>query len=637
MNIKTFVFFVVMACLPLLSYAAEQKSVLSQEKNIKNHQTLENTQPQWRYALSLAGTPKYDKYFTHYDYVNVNASKGGQFNDSVTGTFNSFNPYIVNGTPAAGFSSRGGGKQYDTLMAQSPEETSVNYPLIAQAVQYPDDFSWVKFRLNPKAIWHDGHPITADDVVWSFHALKQNSPFFNNYYHSVLRVEKNADDEVTFIFQSSGNRELPFIMGQMPVLPQHWWEGTDKNGKKRNISEPTLEVPLGSGPYRLERFNPGKFVTWKRVDDYWAKDLPVNRGRFNFERVHYTYFLDPNAEWEAFKKGHIVDWRLENRIQRWNQSYYFAAVERGDIIRASFAFHGSGRVQGFFINTRLSKFADRRVRKALNLAFDFESLNQSLFFNDYQRISSYFDGLDLAAKGIPHGLELEILETVRQEVPPELFTEPFTNPVYDSPQSSRRYLTQAMHLLNEAGWHLDGTLLVNDKGEVFTLEVMLSDNAFERATAPFIAQLSRLGIQATMRVVDASQYRNREANYDFDLIVKAIGQSDSPGNEQLDFWGSKAADLPGGYNVAGIKNPAVDTLIDRIIYAKNRDELVAATRALDRVLLWNYYIIPQWYSDHFNIAYWNKFSIPHPQPKASGIDLSSWWINPKKVKALKTE
>ena len=586
--------------------------------------------PEWRTSLSLGVEPKYGDNFTHYDYVNVNAPKGGTFNDSRTGTFNSFNPYIVTGTPAAGFSSRGGGEQYDTLMAPSTEETSVNYPLIAEAAQYPDDFSWVKFRLNKKARWHDGRPITAEDVVWSFNVLKSNSPFFNNYYHSVKKAEKTGENEVTFVFEEKGNRELPYVMGQMPVLPQHWWEGTDETGKKRDITAPTLEIPLGSGPYEVESFIAGKSITWKRVKNYWAADLPVNRGRFNFDKEHYSYFLDPNAAWEAFKKGNLVDWNLENRIQRWNQSYDFPAVKNGQVIRRSFAFHGSGRMQGLFINTRRPQFADRRVRQALNLAFDFESLNKSMFFNDYHRISSYFDGLDLAAKGLPQGKELEILETVKDEVPAEVFTTPFSNPVYDKPDSSRRYLTEAMRLLNEAGWHLEENRLVNKKGEVFTLEVMLSDMAFERATAPFIANLQRLGIDASMRVVDASQYQNREANFDFDLVIKVIGQSDSPGNEQLEYWGSKAADRPGSYNVAGIKNPAVDKLIERVIYAKDREELVAATRALDRVLLWNYYVIPQWYAEHLNIAYWDKFGIPEPQPEASGVDIPSWWVKKDK-------
>ena len=287
-------------------------------------------------------------------------------------------------------------------------------------------------------------------------------------------------------------------------------------------------------------------------------------------------------------------------------------------------------MQGLFINTRRPQFADVRVRKALNLAFDFESLNKSIFFNDYHRISSYFAGLDLAATGLPKGQELEILQTVKDKVPEEVFTTPYSNPVYDKPNASRIYLTQAMQLLNDAGWHLKNNKLVDKNGHVFTLEIMLSDMAFERATAPFISNLQRLGIDATMRVVDASQYQNRQANFDFDLIVNAIAQSDSPGNEQLELWGSASADKAGSFNLAGIKNPAIDILINRIIYAKDREELVAATRALDRVLLWNYYVIPQWYADHINIAYWNKFDIPEPQPEATGIDIYSWSIKPDK-------
>ena len=587
---------------------------------------LAQAEPQWRTALSLGVEPKYSEGFNHFDYVNVNAPKRGTFNDSRIGTFNSFNPYIVTGTPAAGFSQFGPSEQYDTLMASSTQEQSVNYPLIAEAVMYPDDFSWAKFRLNRNARWHDGQPITVDDVIWSFNVLKAISPYFSSYYHSVVKAEKSADNEVTFTFKETGNRELPCILGQIPVLPRHWWEGVDKNGKRRDITAPTLEIPLGSGPYEVESFVTGKSITWKRVKNYWAADLPVNRGRFNFDKIHYSYFMDPNAAWEAFKKGNLVDWNLENRIQRWNQSYDFPAVKNGQVIRRSFEFRGMGRMQGLFINTRRPYFSDIRVRKALNLAFDFESLNKSLFFNDYRRISSYFDGLDLASKGLPQGKELEILQTVKGEVPPEVFTTPFSNPVYDKPEKSRQYLTEAMHLLNEAGWKLDRGRLVDKNGHPFTLEVMLNDPAFERVTAPFIANLQRLGIDASMRVVDASQYQNRRMNFDFDLIVHSIGQSDSPGNEQLGYWGSKAADEAGSSNLAGIKNAAVDALINRIIYAKDRDELVAATRALDRVLLWNYYVIPQWTSDHINIAYWNKFIIPEPQPEVIGIDIYSWWI-----------
>lgn len=590
--------------------------------------SIARAEPEWHHAISLGNEPMYKADFTHYDYVDVNARKGGQFNDSRIGTFNSFNPYIVTGTPAAGFAPIGPSEQYDTLMASSTQEQSVNYPLIAEAVMYPDDFSWVKFRLNKNAKWHDGQPITVDDVIWSFNVLKANSPYFSNYYHSVVKAEKNADNEVTFIFEEAGNRELPCILGQMPVLPRHWWEGVDKNGKQRDITAPTLEIPLGSGPYEVESFVAGKSITWKRAKNYWAVDLPVNRGRFNFDKIHYSYFMDPNAAWEAFKKGGIVDWVVENRIQRWNEGYRFSAVERGDIVRRSFEFHGMGRMQGLFINTRRPYFSDIRVRKALNLAFDFEALNKSLFFNDYHRISSYFDGLDLAAKGLPQGQELEILETLRDKVPPEVFTTPFSNPVYDKPDSSRIYLTEAMRLLQAAGWHLQQNKLVDKDGHVFKLEIMLSDIAFERATTPFIANLRRLGIDATMRAVDASQYQNRQMNFDFDMIVNTIGQSDSPGNEQLGYWGSKAADKVGSSNFSGIKNEAVDVLINRIIYAKDRNELVAASRALDRVLLWNYYVIPQWASDHLNIAYWNKFIIPEPQPEVIGIDIFSWAIKP---------
>lgn len=596
---------------------------------------LAQADPTWKEALSLGATPKYNTNFKHYDYVNPDAPKGGQLNQISTGTFNSFNPYIVMGSAPNGLSARSGGLLYDTLMSSSTQEQSVNYPLIAQAALYPDDYSWVKFKLNPKAKWHDGQAITADDVIWTFETLKKISPFFSNYYHSVISAKKTAENEVTFTFDAAGNRELPVIMAGLPILPKHWWEGLDKNGQKRDISKPTTEIPLGSGAYQIDHFVFGKYIIWKRVANYWGRDLAVNIGRNNFETVRYSYFLDPNAEWEAFKKGGVSDIRQETRIRRWKQDYHFPAVIRGDVVLRSFPRQGSGVMQGYFLNTRRPQLSDIRVREALNLAFDFKIMNASLFYNDYLRINSYFFGLSFASKNLPQGRELEILNTVRDQVPSGVFTKAFTMPVYQNEQAKRAYLTRAMQLLNSAGWQLKNNRLVNKAGQPFQLEFLLDNAAFEGVTALYIDNLQRLGIDATLRLVDASQYQNRQAEFDFDVIVNAIGQSDNPGNEQLEFWGSAAADRQGSYNVSGIKNPAIDTLINQVIYAKNRQDLMAATAALDRVLLWNYYVIPQWASDHVNIAYWNKFGIPEPQPAASSIDIFSWWIDLKKQQRLK--
>jgi microcin C transport system substrate-binding protein len=597
-------------------------------------ETTEDAAP-WRHATSLIGEPKYPAGFKHYDYVNPDAPKGGTLNQATFGTFDSLNPYIVQGSPAAGLSQTGGGRLYDTLMDAATDQAGTNYPLIAEALSYPDDYSWVKFRLNPAAHWHDGKPITPEDVVWSFETLKAQSPFHNKYYANVVKAEVTGEREVTFTFDKAGNRELPNIMGQLVVLPKHWWDGTDANGKKRDITRSTLEIPLGSGAYRIDSVSPGQRIVWTRVPDYWGKDLPTQVGRSNFDRVVIDYYRDPNATWQAFQKGGLDDVRRENRIARWIQEYNFPAVKRGDVVQRSFPIAAYGLMQGFVLNQRRDKFRDPRVRKALNYAFDFETMNRTLFFDKYKRIESYFAGIDLASSGLPQGKELEILETVRDKVPPEVFTEEFKLPVNDTQQAFRDNLRRAVELLNEAGWVLKGNKMVNAKtGEPFTIEFLEDDPSFERVVAPYIQNLKRIGIDARLRNVDPAQYVARLNDFDFDVTSQVFGQSHSPGNEQREFWGSAAADVKGSRNLMGIKDPAVDALIDRIVFARDREELIAATHALDRVLLWNYYVVPQWFSDTINVAYWNKFGIPEKQPEYSGIDTESWWIDPAKEKAL---
>ncbi|WEK51378.1 MAG: extracellular solute-binding protein [Candidatus Kaistia colombiensis] len=592
----------------------------------------------WRTSTSLIGKPKYEDGFQHYDYVNPDAPKGGTLNQAAVGTFDSLNPYIVQGTPAAGFAAFGGGLLYDTLMEQATDQAGTNYALVAEALAHPDDFAWVKFRLNPKARWHDGKPITPEDVVWSFETLKAQSPMYNKYYADVAKAEITGEREVTFTFDKPGNRELPNIMGDLPILPKHWWEGTDASGKKRDISKSTLEVPLGSGVYAIESQSPGRQIVWKRVDDYWGKDLPTRVGRNNFDRIKIDYYRDPNASWEAFKKGGLDDYRQENRIGRWMTEYNFDAVKSGKVIQRSFPVHAAGRMQGYVLNQRRDKFKDPRVRQALNYVFDFETMNRTLFFDKYKRIESYYAGIDLASSGLPEGKELEILETVRDEVPPEVFTTPFKLPVNDTPQAFRDNLRKALALFQEAGWELKGNKLVNSQtGEPFTIEFLESDPSFERVVSPYIQNLKRIGIDARLRVVDTAQYVARVNDFDFDVVSTVISQSQSPGNEQREMWGSAAAKTPGSRNLMGIQNPAVDKLIDRVVFARDRDELVAATHALDRVLLWNYYVVPQWFSDTINVAYWNKFGIPEKQPDYVGIDTYSWWIDPAKEAALGTK
>ncbi|RWA77446.1 MAG: ABC transporter substrate-binding protein [Mesorhizobium sp.] len=590
---------------------------------------------EWHTTSSLIGPSKYGENFQHYDYVNPNAPKGGTYNSVVTGTFDSFNPYIVQGSPAAGFVPFGGGLLYDTLMEQAQDEGSVSHPLVAEAYKYPSDYSSATYRLDPRAKWHDGQPITVDDVVWSFQVLKANSPMYNRYFENVTEAVALSDREVEFHFNQKGNRELPKILGDLVVLPKHWWEGTDASGKKRDITRPTLEPPLGSAAYKIASFKPGSEIVWQRVPDYWGGKLPVKIGRENFDSQRFTYILDDNASWEAFKKGGLDDIKPENSSRRWATAYNFPAVSAGDVVKKEFKTTSSEPMQAFVLNQRRPLFQDRLVRAALTYPFDFETMNRTLFYNSNTRTHSYFGGTELASSGLPQGKELEILEKYRDKLPPELFTQEFQLPVYDSPQAERKYLKQAVDLFAKAGWVIKGGKMVNAKtGAPFKFEILGSNDTDQVIAGPWIANLRKIGVDATLRIIDQTQYINRVNNFDYDVITSILLQSESPGNEQRDFWSSKAADSPGSRNYSGIKNPVVDALVDHIIFATDRDDLVAATHALDRVLLWNYYTVPQYHRAVVWLAYWNKFGMPEKQPSYRGADIDSWWIDTAKEKAL---
>ncbi|PTE10270.1 extracellular solute-binding protein [Mesorhizobium helmanticense] len=590
---------------------------------------------EWRTTSSLIGKSKYGDNFQHYDYVNPNAPKGGTLNSVVLGTYDSFNPYIVQGSPAAGFAAFGGGMLYDTLMEQATDEGGTSHPLIADAYKYPDDYSSATYRLDPRAKWHDGQPITVDDVIWSFQVLKANSPQYSRYFENVTDAVAISDREVEFHFNQKGNRELPQILGDLAVLPKHWWEGTDANGKKRDVTKPTLEIPLGSAAYKIVSFKPGSEIVWQRVPDYWAAKLPVKIGRENFDKQRFTYILDNNAAWQAFTKGGLEDINREYSSRKWATAYNFPAVKAGDVIKKDFQTQSPQPMQAFVLNQRRPLFQNRLVREALTYPFDFESMNRTLFFGFNTRTSSYFQGTELASSGLPQGKELEILEPYRDKLPPELFTQEFKLPVYDSPQAERRNLKAAVDLFTKAGWVIKGGKMVNAKtGEPFKFEILGWYDTDEVIASPYIANLRKIGIDATLRIIDQSQYVNRVNNFDFDVVTGMLQQSDSAGNEQRDFWSSKAADKPGSRNLMGIKNPVVDALVDRVIFAKDRDDLVAATHALDRVLLWNFYVVPQYYRSAVWLAYWNKFDMPTKQPAYLGVDQDSWWIDPDKEKAL---
>lgn len=597
--------------------------------------TIAHAEDEWRTISSLIGKSKYENGFTRYGYVNPDAPKGGILNGIATGTFDSFNPFIVRGSAAAGLRAFGGGLPYDTLMAQSTEEPGTSYPLIAEAFKYPGDYSSTTYRIDPRARFHDGEPVTAEDVVWSFETLKANHPLYNQYFHNVTEAVIVSEREVEFRFDQKNNRELPHIMGDMPVLPKHWWEGTDASGKKRDISAPTLESPLGSGPYRIKSFKPGSEIVWELVPDYWGKDLAVNIGRNNFGERRYTYFLDENAAWQGFTKGGLDDFRVENRSQKWATEYNFPAFEAGDVLKKAFPQSAGDPMQGFALNTRREKFADRRVREALTWAFDFESMNRTLFYDLYKRTDSYFEGGELASSGLPEGRELEILEEYRGRIPDEVFEKPFTLPVYTGDnREDRAHLSRAFQLLKEAGYKRKGSRLVGPDGKVFAIEFLGRDPSAGRVVGPYIEQLRKLGIDASLRVIDPNQYVNRFRTFDYDVVTVVLPQSQSPGNEQREFWSSAAADAVGSRNAAGIKDPVIDELVDRVIFAKDRAELVATTHALDRVLLWNFYVVPQWHNPDIWMAWWDKFGMPETQPAYLGVDIDSWWIDADKAAAF---
>lgn len=590
---------------------------------------------EWRASSSLIGESKYGQDFQRYDYVNPDAPKGGTLNSTVTGTFDSFNPYIVQGSPAAGLVGFGGGLLYDTLMEQATDEGSVSHPLVADAYKYPDDYSSATYRLDPRARWHDGKPITVDDIVWSFNVLKANSPMYNRYFENVTEAVALSDREVQFKFDQKGNRELPKIIGDLVLLPKHWWEGTDASGKKRDITKPTLELPLGSAAYKVKSFKPGAEIIWERVPDYWGAKLPVKIGRENFDTRRYTYFLDENAEWLAFTKGGLQDINVENSGRYWMTRYNFPALKASDVTKKEFKANALARMQGFAINTRRPLFQDRRVRQALSLLYPFDTINRTMSFGLNTRITSYFIGSDLASSGLPQGKELEILNQYEDKLPPELFTQEWKLPAFDSPQDERKVLKQAVDLLASAGWAIQNGRMVNKQtGAPFRFEVLDSRQGAESSLTPYIQMLRKIGIEATLRFVDPSQYANRLNDFDFDMTTVVLSQSDSPGNEQRDFWSSKAAETPGSRNYEGIKDPVVDALVERVIFASDRDDLITATHALDRVLLWNFYVVPQFSRSNVWLAYWNKFGVPDKQPTYVGPDIDSWWVDPEKEKAL---
>jgi microcin C transport system substrate-binding protein len=587
----------------------------------------QHSETHWRHGLSLFGELKYPPGFRHFDYVNPQAPKGGAVRLAALGTFDNFNQVVVG---LKGLFAADAGTICDTLMAPALDEPGTHYGLIAEAVGYPANFESTSFRLRAAARHHDGRPITVEDVVFSFEAYKKYNPLIGAFYRDIAKVEQTGEREITFRLDSTGNREIPVILGTLRVLPKHWWEGSDAAGKKRDIGTTTLEPPLGNGAYRIKDFVAGRKVVYGRVNDYWAKDLNVNVGRDNFDEIRFEYFRDPTVAMEAFKADHS-DWRIENSAKTWAMGYDFAAVTDKRVVLEEFPQRDRGLMRAFAFNTRRDKFKDARVRRAFNFAFDFEEMNKQFFFGQYRRINSYFEGTELACSGLPHGEELKVLEPLRDQVPREVFTTPYTNPVAGTPEKVRGNLREGMRLLREAGYEVRDYKQVNSRtGEALSVEMLslTSDpSGAERVIHFYKPSLGRLGIDVSVRSVDHIQYENRLRDFDFDITVANWPQALSPGNEQRDLWSSRAADTPGSRNYVGIKNSAVDALVERVVFAKSRGELVAATKALDRVLLWNHYVVPQYIYDKVRAARWDRFGRPDPLPKygAAAFPTVWWW------------
>jgi microcin C transport system substrate-binding protein len=569
-----------------------------------------------QHALTLYDeAPKYPASFKHFDYVNPDAPKGGTFRQAGFGGFDSLNPFISKGVPADDI-----GMIYDTLMRQSLDEPFTEYGLVAGKIEKAPDNSWVRFYIRPEARFHDGHPMRADDVVFSFQTLMQSgSPLYRGYYADVADVVAEDPLRVLFKFKHTNNRELPLILGQLQVLPKHWWQG-------RDFTKGNLDIPLGSGPYKVADVQAGRSIAYERVKDYWAKDLPINVGQYNFDRMTTDYYRDNTVALEALKAGQFDYW-LEMSAKNWATAYNTPAVREKRLRREEILNGNPTGMQGFVFNLRRPIFQDPRVREALSLLLDFEWTNKQLFNGAYTRTDSYFENSEMAAKGLPNPAELAILEPLRGKIPEQAFSTPFSNPVSDASGMIRDQQRRAYKLLQDAGWRIENDKMVDTQGKPVSLEFLLAQTEFERVLLPFKRNLSDLGIDLQIRRVDVSQYINRLRSRDFDMIVGSFPQSTSPGNEQREYWSSSSADKPGSRNFMGLKDPAIDSLVESLINAESRQSLLDHTRALDRVLLWGHYVIPNWHIKTWRVAYWDHLGHPEVSPKYD-VGISTWWNKP---------
>ena len=575
------------------------------------------------YVITMLDKPGLPADFSNFPFVNPEAPKGGEVALAAIGSFDSFNGFIVRGTAAADLN-----RIYDTLLRVDADEASTAYAHLAAMVEVAADRSWVAFELRPEARFHDGHPVTAEDVAWTLEILRtKGRPFYRAYYADVDQAVAESPTRVVFKFKTNKNRELPLIIGEMPVLPKHWWAG-------REFDKPLNDPPLGSGAYKVDHYDFGRSIAYRRVPDYWGKDLPTARGLNNFDVLRTEYFRDATVAFEAFKAGQI-DFREENIAKQWATGYEFPAVKRGLVKKEMLRHHLPTGMQGFAMNTRRDIFKDRRVRQAMALAFDFEWCNKELFYNAYTRTNSYYSNSDLACSGIPQSEELKLLTPFRDKLPAELFTTEFKLPVTDATGNNRDNLRAALKLLKDAGWEVKERKLVDQNGTPFSFEILLDQPAFERVALPYVQWLSHLGVDARVRTVDPAQYQRLMDEFQFDMTVALFSESDSPGNEQVNYWTSGSAKQSGSDNLAGVSDPAVDALVGQLILAPSRAQLLTVTHALDRVLLWSWYVVPHWHLQSVRVAYWDRFGRPD-KPVRTGVSFDSWWIEPKLAAATDT-
>ena len=585
----------------------------TQQKIIKSH------------AIAMHGTIKYPENFERFEYTSEKATKGGKLRLFGTGTFDSLNGFIAKGNPADNIE-----LLYDSLMTSAADEPFTQYGLLAQTIEYPEDRSWVTFHLRPNAYFHDGKAITAEDVVFTFNLLiTKGNPRYKFYYADIDTAEAIDTLSVKFTFKTNKNRELPLIIGQLPILPKHFWQD-------KEFDKTSLTLPLGSGPYTVGSIDPGRNITYARKKDYWGKDLAVNKGFYNFDQISIDYYRDANVAIEALKANEY-DYRREKSSKFWATAYDVPAVNKQQLIKAEIAHQANSGIQAFVFNLRKSIFKDVALRKAMDYAFDFEWSNQTLFYGAYKRSNSFFSNSEFAATQLPDKKELDLLTPFKNQLPKTVFTEVYTPPVSDGEGRNRNNLRIAKKLLDNAGYYVKDNQLYNASGNAISFEMLLVSPGFKRIVNPFIKSLSRLGITVNVRLVDTSQYINRSRSFDFDMIVHSFRQSESPGNEQQNFWSSSAATIEGSGNLMGIQNPAIDGLVDNILNAKNREDLVIATRALDRALLHNHYVIPQWYNSVARIVYWDKFGIPETSAaydRFHTVGIFTWWYDQEKANKL---